>query len=189
MRLTPTLSLEDGRVHDETLWFYRRALRLDLYEFVLENFHRLEATRQLTKRKLADRLGKNPSQITRWLAEPGNWTLNTVSDLLVGMAIDPRDAIAQVEYFEDDTAHAAIQAEGSQKQVSVAKGQSGSGGFDQGGSESFETVVRSRHPESTNPESVKLTGPDRSLLAQLNRSGSRPIVEPHLAIPEAGAGA
>ncbi len=48
----------------------------------------------LTRSKLAKRLGKRPEQITRWLAAPGNLTLDTISDLLLTMnaEIDPKVA-------------------------------------------------------------------------------------------------
>ena len=40
----------------------------------------------LTKSQLASLLNKDPSQITRWLSEPSNLGLDTISDLLVAMA-------------------------------------------------------------------------------------------------------
>ena len=38
---------------------------------------------------MARRIHKRPEQITRLLGAPGNWTLDTVSDLLLGMGFEP----------------------------------------------------------------------------------------------------
>ena len=50
----------------------------------------------ITKAELADRLGKGPDQINHWLATPGNWTLDTLSDLLFGTT--GAELPAQVSY-------------------------------------------------------------------------------------------
>lgn len=42
----------------------------------------------LTKRELARRIGKKPEQITRWLSYPGNMTLDTIAEILVGIGIE-----------------------------------------------------------------------------------------------------
>jgi len=42
----------------------------------------------LTKSSIADRLGKDRSQISRWFSGPGNWGLDTVSDLLLAMGAE-----------------------------------------------------------------------------------------------------
>ncbi|HXW24198.1 MAG TPA: hypothetical protein VEK73_05585 [Xanthobacteraceae bacterium] len=40
----------------------------------------------ITKAELADRLGKGPDRISHLLGAPGNWTLDTVSDLLFAIS-------------------------------------------------------------------------------------------------------
>jgi hypothetical protein len=59
----------------------------------------LEASEEggLTKAIVAKRLRKGPEQITRWLGAPGNWTLNTVSDLLLAMNCEVDIAIVQLQ--------------------------------------------------------------------------------------------
>ena len=67
------------------LAFFQARLRNRLFDLVLKRF--LEHQNSgLTKAELARRIGKSPEQITRLLGAPGNWTLDTASDLLIGIA-------------------------------------------------------------------------------------------------------
>ena len=67
------------------LAFFQARLRNRLFDLVLKRF--LEQQNSgLTKAELARRIGKSPEQITRLLGAPGNWTLDTASDLLIGIA-------------------------------------------------------------------------------------------------------
>ena len=68
-----------GRYLQECWRTSGNAERLRLYEAVIKEF--LESG--VTKAELARRIGRKPEQITRWLGAPGNWTLDTVSDLLL----------------------------------------------------------------------------------------------------------
>lgn len=53
-----------------------------LYSLVIEEFQRSG----ISQADLARRLGKGPDIVSRWLAAPGNWRLDTVSDLLFAIS-------------------------------------------------------------------------------------------------------
>ena len=64
------------------LEYFRTRLRLEFYDFVLRRFL---AQENLTKAELARRIHRSPEIVNRWLAGPSNWTIDTLSDLLIGM--------------------------------------------------------------------------------------------------------
>lgn len=78
--------IEDGLpVPAPKLAYFQQRTRNRLYNFVVERFREAARERGLTKAELARRLGKRPEVINRILAGPGNWTVDTVSDLLIGI--------------------------------------------------------------------------------------------------------
>ncbi len=68
------------------LAYFQARLRYNLYDFIVSKFKEMEKEQGLTKAELARRIGCKPEQITRRLGAPGNWTLDTISDLLIGIA-------------------------------------------------------------------------------------------------------
>lgn len=67
------------------IYYFRKRLKNRIFSR-LSAFFAEEAERTgITKRDLAARLNRNPSQITRWLSGPSNLTLDTLSDLLLAM--------------------------------------------------------------------------------------------------------
>lgn len=74
------------------LAYLRERTRNRLYDFIVSKF--MERSRAgFTKADLARRIGKKPEVVTRLLGAPGNWTIDTLSDLLVGICaeeLDPR---------------------------------------------------------------------------------------------------
>ena len=66
--------------------YFAARLRNRLYNFVMTKFKEQERLNSLTKAELARKTGHRPEVITRMLASPGNWRLDTVSDLLLGIS-------------------------------------------------------------------------------------------------------
>jgi transcriptional regulator with XRE-family HTH domain len=70
-----------------TLTYYQARLRNRLFNFILKRFVR-EQKNGLTKAALARRIGKSPEVINRLLGAPRNLTLDTLSDLLLGIGAE-----------------------------------------------------------------------------------------------------
>ena len=67
--------------------YFQRRLRDRCFDFIIGRFLREQAN-GLTKAKLARRIGKPPEVVNRWLAAPGNLTLDSISDLLLGICAE-----------------------------------------------------------------------------------------------------
>lgn len=78
--------LTEERIPLGTLSYFRERFRDRLYDLVVEEFVKQSAESNLTRAEVARRIGRRPEQITRWFSAPGNWTLETVSDLLLAIA-------------------------------------------------------------------------------------------------------
>jgi hypothetical protein len=67
--------------------YFQARLRNRLFNFILGKFVNEQAN-GLTKAILARRIGKSPEVINRWLGAPSNLTLDTLSDLLLGICAE-----------------------------------------------------------------------------------------------------
>jgi hypothetical protein len=74
-------------IPSSTRAYFQQRLRNRIFNFLLEKF--IVAQRDgLTKAALARRIGKSPEVINRWLGIPSNLTIDSVSDLLLGIAAE-----------------------------------------------------------------------------------------------------
>lgn len=70
---------------------YARALfRRQVHDQILAAFMDFAEGDRFARSTLADRLGLNRSQVTRWLAGPSNLRTDTISDLLLAMSYKPK---------------------------------------------------------------------------------------------------
>jgi hypothetical protein len=69
------------------LAYLRERTRNTLYDFIVRKF--IEAEKAgLSQAELARRIRKRPEVVNRLLGAPGNWTIDTISDLLVGIGAE-----------------------------------------------------------------------------------------------------
>lgn len=89
---TPILSDEQvigTEISIGMLAYFRGRLSNRVHELVLTEFAAQEREGNTNRAELARKIGRKPEQITRWLGSPGNWTMDTFSDLLLGMGLEP----------------------------------------------------------------------------------------------------
>lgn len=65
--------------------YARTTTRLQVAAAVWALWERVRDMEDLDQQWLADRLGKDKGRVSRLLREPGNWTMDTVADLLEAM--------------------------------------------------------------------------------------------------------
>jgi hypothetical protein len=70
------------RIPAGTLGYMRAEVKSVFFDCVLGEFEKSN----ISQKDLADRIGKGEAQISRYLGSPGNWTLDTVAELLFGIS-------------------------------------------------------------------------------------------------------
>ena len=92
------------RLADREIYYYRQRQKNRIFQSVVAFFAERAERYGLTKSAIADSLGKDRAQVTRWLSGPGNWELDTISDLLLAMGAEMDHNIVSLNEPE---AHAA----------------------------------------------------------------------------------
>ncbi len=76
------------QIPEDQLVYFRERLRHRLHTAILDAFLLRAKERGLKQKDLADRIGRTRAQITRWLGTASNLTLDSISDLMAGLAMD-----------------------------------------------------------------------------------------------------
>jgi len=90
-----TFEIEKPTLRD--IFYHRARLQANIHLDVLERFAEIKKETGFTKKKLAEFIGKDAAQINRLFAEPGNWTLATISDLLIGMGAQLEHSVVSIQ--------------------------------------------------------------------------------------------
>lgn len=88
-----------SRLTEREIFYFRQRYKNRVFQAVAA-FFAARAEGGLTKSELAARLGKDPAQVTRWFSGPGNWTLETVSDLLLAMNAEMSSEVLELHAKE-----------------------------------------------------------------------------------------
>jgi hypothetical protein len=70
------------------LTYFRERFRGRVYDAVITEFIRQRDEKKLTQAELGRRINRTQDQMSRWLGAPGNWTLDTISDLMLAMGAE-----------------------------------------------------------------------------------------------------
>lgn len=80
--------LENKPIPEDTLVYFRERLRDRLHSTILEAFVKRSQQKGLKQKELATRIHRTGAQIARWFSTPSNITLDSISDLMVGLGMD-----------------------------------------------------------------------------------------------------
>lgn len=90
------------RISPNALSYLRTRTRLRLFDLVIKNFK----ASKITQADLAERLGKGTDRICKLLGAPGNWTVDTATDLLFaidGCVLEPQGSYPLDKPIRNDT--------------------------------------------------------------------------------------
>jgi hypothetical protein len=88
--------------------YFRARTRNRLYNLVMQKYREHRAGEKLTQVEIARRMGRRPEVVNRLLMGPRNWTVDTISDLLLAIAGEELDATSTAPTVKPDRNHCAV---------------------------------------------------------------------------------
>ena len=86
--------VESRQLSEGTRAYLRARNRNRIFDLILSKFRHEVEVNKLTRAELGRRTGKRPEVVTRLLSSPSNLTLDTVTDLLFGIAGEELEALS-----------------------------------------------------------------------------------------------
>ena len=78
----------ETKLPETDIYFFRQRLKNKIFQSTMSYFAEAASEKNIKRKELASLLDKDPAQITRWFSGPDNWTLDTISDLLLAMGAE-----------------------------------------------------------------------------------------------------
>lgn len=82
--------------------YYRERYRNRVFSKLVSFISDVAQREQITQKDMAERLGKDPAQLSRLFSQPSNLTLDTISDIL--LAVDAEAEPPHITQFKDKPA-------------------------------------------------------------------------------------
>jgi hypothetical protein len=70
------------------MYYFRQRQKNKVFQQMTQRFYELARNEGLTQKELALRARKDPARVNRLMSAPGNFTLDTISDLLLAMGAE-----------------------------------------------------------------------------------------------------
>jgi hypothetical protein len=97
--------VESRQLSPGTRAYLQARTRNRIFDLILSKFRREAEDNKLTRAELGRRIGRRPEVVTRLLSSPSNLTLDTVADLLFGIAGEELDATSSSPVSRPKTNH------------------------------------------------------------------------------------
>ena len=138
-----TVTNWDDPISPRALFYCRERLRNRIFDCVIKALADRAAMGGTTRASVAKRLGKDPAQVSRWFSGPSNWTIDTISDLMLALNAE---LILEHRLYEDLVApnyrHPLADTAESASASHVAIRPDGGQALDTTGSGTAKTIVR-----------------------------------------------
>lgn len=86
-----------GPIPERDVFYYRARQKNRIFDELVTYFARRAEQDGITKAEIARKLKRDPAQVTRWLSQPSNLTLDTISDLLLALDAEMDCEVAPFE--------------------------------------------------------------------------------------------
>ena len=83
--------------------YFQARLKNRVHQLVLRELKRQQKNDGFTKADLARRTGRGPDRVSRLLGSPGNWTLETISDLLLALRCELSMELSRFDAVQNTT--------------------------------------------------------------------------------------
>lgn len=74
-----------AELSNRDIYYFQQRNKNRVFEKIVSFFAEEAEQRGVTKKQIAQRLDRDPAQISRWLSAPNNLTLDSISDLLLAL--------------------------------------------------------------------------------------------------------
>lgn len=113
-------SKQNNPLSRRVIAYYRRRQQNRIFSQIAQFFAHEAERGKITRKEMAEKLSKDPAQVSRWLSAPSNLTLDTISDILLSMGAEMDCTITRfVDRVQPNYAHPLVIDKGDSNQINT----------------------------------------------------------------------